>query len=56
VVGRYVLVIWIGDFDGASNASFVGVDAAAPLFFRITDALNLALPIRWCRCESHLPE
>jgi len=43
VVGRYVLVIWIGDFDGASNASFVGVDAAAPLFFRITDALNLAL-------------
>ena len=44
VAGRYVLVVWIGDFDGESNPSFVGVDAAAPLFFRIVDALNLALP------------
>ncbi len=44
IAGKYVLVIWIGDFDGTSNPSFVGVDAAAPLFFRITDALNLALP------------
>ena len=44
VAGRYVLVVWIGDFGGEGNPSFVGVDAAAPLFFRITDALNLALP------------
>jgi penicillin-binding protein 1C len=44
VAGRYVLVVWIGDFDGQGNPSFVGVDAAAPLFFRIVDALNLALP------------
>jgi penicillin-binding protein 1C len=42
VVGRYVLVVWIGDFSGRGNPSFVGVDAAAPLFFRIADALNLA--------------
>ena len=27
---------------GAGNPAFVGVDAAAPLFFRIADALNLA--------------
>lgn len=44
IAGKYVLVIWIGDFRGESNPSFVGVDAAAPLFFRITDALNLARP------------
>ncbi len=42
VVGPYVLVVWIGDFSGKGNASFVGVEAAAPLFFRIGDALNLA--------------
>jgi len=42
VVGPYVLVVWIGDFDGASNPAFIGVDAAAPLFFRIADALNIA--------------
>jgi penicillin-binding protein 1C len=39
-----VLTIWIGDFDGGGNPAFVGVDAAAPLFFRIADALNLARP------------
>jgi penicillin-binding protein 1C len=44
VAGPYVLVVWIGDFDGGGNPAFVGVDAAAPLFFRIADALNLAYP------------
>ena len=42
IVGRYVLIVWIGNFSGASNPSFVGLDAAAPLFFRIADALNFA--------------
>jgi penicillin-binding protein 1C len=41
IAGPYVLVVWIGDFDGGGNPSFVGVDAAAPLFFRIVDALNI---------------
>jgi penicillin-binding protein 1C len=44
LVGPYVLVVWIGDFEGQGNPAFVGVDAAAPLFFRIADALNLARP------------
>jgi penicillin-binding protein 1C len=42
VIGPYVLVVWIGDFEGQGNPAFMGVDAAAPLFFRIADALNLA--------------
>src|SRR3984885_2596762 len=46
IVGPYVLVVWIGDFSGQGNPSFVGVDAAAPLFFRIADALNLQTPDR----------
>ena len=44
IVGPYVLAIWIGNFDGGGNPAFIGVDAAAPLFFRIADALNLARP------------
>ena len=44
VVGPYVLVVWIGDFSGRGNPSFVGIDAAAPLFFRIADAVNFARP------------
>jgi penicillin-binding protein 1C len=42
IAGPYVLVVWIGDFEAQGNPSFVGVDAAAPLFFRIADSLNLA--------------
>jgi len=34
--------VWIGDFSGKGNPSFVGIDAAAPLFFRIADAVNFA--------------
>jgi len=42
IAGPYVLVVWVGNFDGRGNPAFIGVDAAAPLFFRIADALNLA--------------
>ncbi|MEO8097133.1 MAG: penicillin-binding protein 1C [Acidobacteriota bacterium] len=44
IAGPYVLVVWIGDFEARGNPSFVGVDAAAPLFFRIVDALSLQQP------------
>jgi penicillin-binding protein 1C len=44
IVGHYVLVVWIGDFDARGNTAFVGADAAAPLFFRIADALALQEP------------
>ena len=39
IVGRYVLVVWLGNFDGSSNPELRGIDAAAPLFFNIADAL-----------------
>ena len=44
IVGPYVLVVWIGNFDGRPNPAFVGAQAAAPLFFRIADALPLVAP------------
>ncbi|WP_211233972.1 penicillin-binding protein 1C [Chitinilyticum litopenaei] len=42
VVGPYVVVVWLGNFDGRGNPALVGLDMAAPLFFRIADALQLA--------------
>ena len=70
IVGPYVLVVWMGNFDGASNPALVGVEAAAPLFFDIVDGLqaarvDLADPVRqWpinikrvevCRASGDLP-
>ena len=40
LVGPYVLVVWVGNFDGEGNPAFVGAKAAAPLFFSIVDALR----------------
>jgi penicillin-binding protein 1C len=42
--GPYVLVVWVGNFDGTGNPAFVGVDAAAPLFFEIADAVQADKP------------
>jgi penicillin-binding protein 1C len=44
IFGHYVLVIWVGNFDSSSNPAFVGIQSAAPLFFRIFDALHSAEP------------
>lgn len=40
VFDNYVLIVWAGDFSGASNPFLSGRDAAAPLFFRMVDALR----------------
>jgi penicillin-binding protein 1C len=40
VSGNNVLAVWIGNFDGKSNPSFIGIKTAAPLFFQILDSLR----------------
>jgi len=40
VLGKHVLVVWVGNFDGASNPALVGIRVAAPLFFRMVDGLQ----------------
>jgi penicillin-binding protein 1C len=40
VFDRTVLAVWIGRFDGQGNPAFIGVEAAAPLFFQVVDALR----------------
>jgi penicillin-binding protein 1C len=44
IVGSYVLVVWVGNFDGSGNPSFVGLKAAAPLFFMLADAIDSTVP------------
>jgi len=51
IFGPYILAVWVGNFDGEGNPAFVGVQIAAPLFFRVVDAIeaqdpSLAEPIR----------
>jgi penicillin-binding protein 1C len=40
IAGRYVLAVWVGNFDGTGNPAFVGLRAAAPLFFSLIDGLR----------------
>ncbi|MDR1008586.1 MAG: penicillin-binding protein 1C [Campylobacteraceae bacterium] len=40
LVGQYVLVVWLGNFDNSGNPAFVGADSAAPLFFNIVNSLQ----------------
>ena len=44
VFDNYVLVVWVGNFDGTENPEFVGRTAAAPLLFRMIDALRARTP------------
>jgi penicillin-binding protein 1C len=44
IFGPYILAVWIGNFDGEGNPAFVGVQVAAPLFFRVVDAIEAQQP------------
>ena len=52
VFDNYVLVVWVGNFDGTVNPEFVGRTAAAPLLFRMVDSLRAhslqAVPLATC--------
>lgn len=40
IAGKYILAVWVGNFDGQSNPAFIGKDIAAPLFFEVIDGLR----------------
>jgi len=52
VFDRYVLAVWVGNFDGRRNPAFIGRTAAAPLLFQMIDGLRANRP---SRAEPHLP-
>ena len=51
-----VLVVWVGNFDGATNPEFVGRTAAAPLLFSIIDALRAREPMPATTCFTRTPD
>lgn len=40
ISGPYVLAVWVGNFNGEGNGSFIGRTAAGPLLFSIFEAIN----------------
>ncbi|HKB61031.1 MAG TPA: penicillin-binding protein 1C [Gallionellaceae bacterium] len=40
IFGHYVLLVWVGNFDSTGNPAFIGIKAAAPLFFKIVDSMR----------------
>lgn len=56
IFGQYVLVVWLGNFDGADNPALVGATAAAPLFFQIADALRPQLKPEFLLSHARLGE
>ncbi len=40
VFDRYVLAVWVGNFDGRRNPAFIGRTGAAPLLFQMIDGLR----------------
>ncbi len=40
ITDRYVMGVWLGNFNNESNPALVGRDVAAPLFFQLSEALN----------------
>jgi penicillin-binding protein 1C len=52
VFDRYVLAVWVGNFDGRRNPAFIGRTGAAPLLFQMIDGLRAHQP---SRAEPHLP-
>ena len=56
VFDHYVLVVWVGNFDGAENPEFIGRTAAAPLLFRMVDALRAREPAPAATCFTRTPD
>src|SRR5215475_8744941 len=44
VFDHYVLGVWVGNFDGRANPTFVGRSAAGALMFQIMDSVRAAWP------------
>lgn len=40
IFGDFVLVVWVGNFDGTPNNAFSGAKAAAPIYFSLADTVE----------------
>ncbi len=39
IFGDYVLIVWVGNFDGTPNNAFSGAKTAAPIYFSLADSV-----------------
>ncbi len=44
VYGDYVLIVWVGNFDGKGNPAFVARESAGPLLFEMLGMMRLPTP------------
>ena len=44
IFDRYMLIVWVGNFDGSGNNSFLGRQMAAPLLFNIAYSILSDIP------------
>jgi penicillin-binding protein 1C len=47
IAGRYVVAVWLGNFDGSGCTQLVGHDVAGPLLFALIDLLPTHEPGSW---------
>ena len=40
IFGDFVLIVWVGNFDGTPNNAFSGARAAAPIYFALADTVT----------------
>jgi len=55
IFDRYVLCVWLGNFNGEGNSVFVGRRSAAPLGFNIIDAIMSTIPDESLLAHPSLP-
>jgi penicillin-binding protein 1C len=44
IFDRYILAVWLGNFDGQGNSAFQGRTMATPLLFRVVDSILAGIP------------
>ncbi|MFP4662014.1 MAG: penicillin-binding protein 1C [Halanaerobiales bacterium] len=53
---RWTIAVWVGNFSGEENKNLTGLDAAAPLLFRIFNSLNGETYNNWFEAPDDLKE
>ncbi len=51
IFGDYVMVVWVGNFDGRPNNAFSGAKTAAPIYFALADTI-----IEYDTARGHAPK
>lgn len=56
IFDRYILCVWMGNFNGLGNTSFQGRTMAAPLLFSIADTIIAGIPEKDLLPQQERPE